>query len=121
MPDDIDWLNELSIYSRICEFDIGIAPLLDTEINRSKSAFKTKQYLSCGVPVLGSTVGENVNYIRHGINGFICETLEHYEHFIASINEMDQQAYKLLSAGALESAASFSLDIYCTALLNSMP
>ena len=32
-PLDIDWLNEASVYSYITQFDIAVAPLLDTEFN----------------------------------------------------------------------------------------
>ena len=40
MPQQIDWNDEREVQKRICEFDVGIATLLDNEIYLSKSAFK---------------------------------------------------------------------------------
>jgi glycosyltransferase involved in cell wall biosynthesis len=42
---------------RIGAWDIGIAPLSDTPMNRSRSDIKLKEYASCGVPWLASAVG----------------------------------------------------------------
>jgi len=37
--------------------DIGLLPMVDTEMDRGRSPIKSLQYLSCGVPVVGSFVG----------------------------------------------------------------
>ncbi len=52
IPVNIDWKNESNIQQRLAGFDVGIATLLNTEAQRAKSAFKLKQYLNNGVPVL---------------------------------------------------------------------
>jgi hypothetical protein len=44
----------LKVVSRM---DIGIAPLLDSEFNRSRSAVKLKEYAACGVVWAASPVG----------------------------------------------------------------
>lgn len=73
-PLDLDWLDEHSIYELITTFDFGVSPLIDNEFNRGKTAFKLKQCMSCGVPVLGSRVGENIAFLQDGINGYLCDT-----------------------------------------------
>jgi glycosyltransferase involved in cell wall biosynthesis len=47
----------------INSFDVGLAPLCDTEFNQGRSEEKIREYMSCGVPVIGSAVGENKNLI----------------------------------------------------------
>lgn len=118
MPENIDWMDELSVYERICDFDIGISPLLETKINRAKSAFKLKQYFSCGVPVLGSNTGENAAFLEHGINGFFCNTPEEYALMIRNIQLSLPEDYAMLSTNALNTVVKFSMEHYCNTLLN---
>jgi glycosyltransferase involved in cell wall biosynthesis len=40
----------------MADFDIGIAPLTDTQFNRSRSSIKVKEYAASGVPWLASRV-----------------------------------------------------------------
>lgn len=117
MPAGIDWQDETSIYRKIKEFDIGISPLLDTERNRSKSAFKLKQYLSCGVPVLGSSLGENKVFIKEGVNGFVCETPTDYRDKIESIHSMSNEQYDRMCSSALATCQEFNVKKYCADLL----
>lgn len=116
-PINVDWLDEDGIYERISSFDAGLAPLLDTEMNRAKSAFKAKQYLSCGVPVLGSAVGENASFILHGTNGFVCNGPDDYRKRLTDLATMQAEKYATLSGGALASASRFSMSLYCQVFL----
>lgn len=68
IPMNVDWQNEHLIQQNIATFDIGIATLIDNEIQRSKSGIKTKQYLNNGVPVLGTNLPENDWVIRESVN-----------------------------------------------------
>jgi len=120
LPANINWHDDDSVFKLISTFDIGVAPLLDTELNRAKSAFKLKQYLSCGVPVLGSDIGENALFLKHGINGFICNIPQDYSHFIRVINDATDQEYSTLTANAIGSTASFSMANYCEQLVQIM-
>ena len=117
MPQGIDWQNETSVYEQVATFDVGVAPLLDTEVNRAKSAFKLKQYLSSGVPALASSTGENEHFLQHGSNGFLCNTPAEYALRLEQIAQMSDADYQQLSANALHSRASFSMQQYCTGLL----
>jgi len=113
IPQNVDWLNELSIYKKIKEFDIGLSPMLDDEFNQSKSAFKAKQYLSCGVPVLASPVGENIKFVKDGFNGFICRNKLAFKNRINEIYNMSDTDFKYLIDNSVN---DFSLYKYCNNL-----
>lgn len=51
------------------EFDIGIMPLENTEYNRGKEAFKIKEYMAAGLPVVCSPVGHNLEVVEDGVTG----------------------------------------------------
>lgn len=56
--ENILWTRERAIYGMM-ESHIGIMPLVDSEITRGKGGFKLIQYLSIGLPCIGSDVGYN--------------------------------------------------------------
>jgi glycosyltransferase involved in cell wall biosynthesis len=57
------------------DFDIGIMPLQDDPFSRGKEAFKLKEYMAAGLPVVCSPVGLNREVTRHGVTGYFatCE------------------------------------------------
>ena len=71
------WSEDTEI-ARIAEFDIGIMPLHDTPWERGKCAYKLLQVMAAGKPVVASPVGANVAVVRHGVNGFLANTIEEW-------------------------------------------
>jgi glycosyltransferase involved in cell wall biosynthesis len=116
---DTDWHDERSIQQQIATFDIGIATLFDDEFHRSKSAFKAKQYLNNGVPVLSSNVPENNYFVKHGKNGFLCSTPEEFRRRIIEIREMDEVSFLALSKNAKHTSRQFDLDQYCEKIIDT--
>lgn len=115
-PRNIDWNNETDIQNRIAEFDIGVATILENELHRSKSAFKLKQYLNNGIPVLSSDLPENNFFVCEGKNGFLCSSPEIFRQRIIEINEMSSAEYMKLSIRARKSIPDFNLETYCETL-----
>ncbi|MEI6898644.1 MAG: glycosyltransferase [Bacteroidota bacterium] len=113
MPENINWLEEEAVYQLISQFDIGIAPLIDNEMNRAKSAFKLKQYLSCAVPVLGSRTGENSSVIKEGENGYFCDSPDEFKSRILEFKEMPAEFYEEFCKNAKRSVKPFMMVEYC--------
>lgn len=67
----IPW-SEGTEYEVISGCDVGIMPLTDGPFERGKCAYKLIQYMACGLPVLASPVGENLNVVVDGVNGYLC-------------------------------------------------
>lgn len=71
------WTEDTEI-SRIGQFDVGVMPLHDTPWERGKCAYKLLQVMAAGKPVIASPVGANRQVVRHGINGFLADTIEEW-------------------------------------------
>ena len=57
-----DW-HEHTELDLINSFDVGVMPLPNDDWARGKCAFKLIQYMACGVPVIASPVGANVDVV----------------------------------------------------------
>lgn len=71
---ETEWREDKEV-EVINTFDIGIMPLPDDEWSRGKCAFKLVQYMACGVPVVASQVGANVDVVQ-GPCGILARTEE---------------------------------------------
>ncbi len=71
--DTLNWSDLEEVPRIIQRFDVGLMPLLDTEWNRGKCAFKAIEYMACGVATICSAVGESNYLIKDGINGFLAK------------------------------------------------
>jgi glycosyltransferase involved in cell wall biosynthesis len=110
---DLDWKNDKDwVYEEIAKFDIGISPMTNHLYNRSKSAFKSKQYLSVGVPAIASDVGENSKYVLNEINGIIFTSSEELKKAIERFIEMQDDEYAFFSKNALKHKSNYSLKKY---------
>ena len=59
---EIPW-SEATEVELINSFDVGVMPLPDDDWARGKCAFKLIQYMACGIPVIGSRVGANIDVV----------------------------------------------------------
>ena len=119
-PQNIDWQNEQEVQSHICEFDLGIATLMDDELHRSKSAFKLKQYLNNGVPVLSTPLPENLFFISDGKNGFLCSDPLQFAERIEQVRNFSTTEYLEMQKHSLLSANLFDHNHYCETLVNAL-
>jgi glycosyltransferase involved in cell wall biosynthesis len=62
----------------ISSFDVGVMPLPDTEWARGKCAYKIVQYMACGVPVVASKVGANLEVLTESCGYLVTGSTEWY-------------------------------------------
>lgn len=72
VPEVAAW-SEDSEADMIARMSIGIMPLYDGPWERGKCGYKIIQYMACGLPVVASAVGANVDIVRQGENGFLAD------------------------------------------------
>ncbi len=119
MPTGLDWTNDSWLYAKIAQFDIGLSPMVLHPFNEAKSAFKAKQYLSCGVPTIASNTGENHKFVHHGKNGFIANSPLEFKKYIVQIALMSDQEYQKYANYAANHCESFSMKTYCNILIQN--
>jgi len=112
IPTNLNWKQDKWIYPKICEFDVGIAPYVDHPFCHAKSAFKAKQYLRCGIPVIASKIGENPKFIEHGTNGFLFENSGELIQYLNKIQAMKGENYWKMSQNCLKTKVDFSVKKY---------
>lgn len=117
IPTNLDWTNDAWLYTSILEFDVGLSPLVDHPFNRAKSAFKAKQYLACGVPVIASAVGENALFVQQDMNGWLCSCPEDWKQALHYFQGLEKATYAAYVEQALAGRANFSLTHYTQRLL----
>jgi glycosyltransferase involved in cell wall biosynthesis len=120
LPQIKNWENESVIYDWIKTFSFGLSPLTNSIIDNSKSAFKMKQYFSCGVPVLGSDIGENNTIISNKHNGFICNSKTDYFNAILKLDKMENEEYNNWQLNSLNSISNYYYDDFTNMYWNSL-
>ena len=85
----IKWNLETEI-NDLFRVDIGIMPLLKTDVQMGKCSFKAIQYMSLGMPPVVSPVGFNKVVVQDEVNGFWADsTSEWYEKLERLLTDKD--------------------------------
>ena len=77
---DVDcraWSEESEV-QEIQKFDVGIMPLNDSPWERGKCGYKLIQYMACGLPVVASPVGVNVDIVQQRYNGLLARNINEW-------------------------------------------
>jgi glycosyltransferase involved in cell wall biosynthesis len=75
------WSEDTEVAS-IQHFDIGIMPLEDSPWERGKCGYKLIQYMACGLPVVASPVGVNLEIVVPEENGLLADTPDEWKRVI---------------------------------------
>ena len=62
--------DQQSMFRFVNSFDIGLYPLFENTLTQGRGSLKATIYMGCKVPVIACKLGENINLIENGINGF---------------------------------------------------
>lgn len=102
------WAAETEI-SQIQGMDIGLMPLEDSLWARGKCSFKMLQYMSCGVPVVVSPVGMNLEVLNIGEVGFGPRHLDEWVDALAALILDDRYRHRLGVNGRTAVESHFSV------------
>jgi glycosyltransferase involved in cell wall biosynthesis len=103
------WHSSMLDYYSGIDFDIGLAPLLDTPFTRSKSPIKAIEYNALGIPVIASNVGPYRDYVIDGVNGFLVDTEAEWADRMNLLLE-DVDLRNTMGAAGREHAKAFTVD-----------
>jgi glycosyltransferase involved in cell wall biosynthesis len=92
----------------INKFDIGVMPLDDNEWTHGKCGYKLIQYMACGLPVVASKVGANVDIISSDI-GFLVDDAEGWINAFRVLGQNQELRMKMGKASRLRVESRFSL------------
>ncbi len=67
----VDWVEPDELPAYFAAADVAIYPYDDTLINRTKCAVKLIDLMAAGVPVVADDVGQNGEYVVHGVSGLL--------------------------------------------------
>ncbi len=68
------WTTHVWTFFKTIDFDIGLAPLADSQFNRCKSHIRALEYMALGIPVLASDVPAYRDLVVDGVTGYLVNT-----------------------------------------------
>ena len=92
----------------ILDFSIGLAPLMHSRFNMSKSHCKALEYASKGIPTVASDWGQYQDFIEHGVNGVLVRGTEVWDwtdgilQCLDNLDAMSKAAYMTAQNFAIE-------------------
>lgn len=105
---EIPW-SEDSEVDLINTFDVGVMPLPNDEWARGKCAYKLVQYMACGVPVVASRVGANIDLVTKEC-GFLAETDEQWIQALRQLQERPMTRQRMGDSSRKRVLEAYSLD-----------
>jgi glycosyltransferase involved in cell wall biosynthesis len=90
---EVEWSENTEV-DLINSFDVGVMPLPDDEWTRGKCAYKLVQYMACGIPVVGSRVGANIELVTHDC-GFLVDTSQQWIDALTRLHQQPELRQKM--------------------------
>lgn len=91
----VPWSAETEAQS-LSRCDAGVMPLSATPWEKGKCSFKLIQYMACGLPVVASPVGMNLDVVHPGRNGLLAATDQDW---ISALEQLAAQPDLRISMG----------------------
>lgn len=106
------WLpvwDDPAAYMRELDWQIGLAPLVNTQFNRCKSALKALEYAARGIVVVASDVEPYRHFVKHGVTGFLVQHEREWASYLDALtSHPDLRVH--MAAAAREQAAEWTID-----------
>lgn len=103
--------TESSEVDLLRECDVGIMPLIDTPWEQGKCGYKLIQYMACGLPVVASPVGANLNIVQPGRNGYLAKTSDEWLSALQSLLASAQARQAMGSCGRQDVESQYAIQV----------
>lgn len=104
---ELPWQENTEV-ELINTFDVGVMPLPDDDWARGKCAFKLIQYMACGVPVVASAVGANIDVVNTDC-GLLANTPESWVQALRELRDDSGLRHRMGEAGRERVVQHYSL------------
>lgn len=103
------WAPDIFDYYGSIDFDIGLAPLIPSRFNRSKSAIKALEYAALGIPVIASDLDPYRAFVIDGVTGFLVNRDHEWEARLSDLVN-DAELREQMGKAAKEHARKWSIE-----------
>lgn len=100
--------DDPAAYMRELDWQIGIAPLANTQFNRCKSALKALEYAARGIVVVASDVEPYRSFVQHGVTGFLVQREHEWADYLDALTTHDDLRAHM-AAAAREQARKWTI------------
>ena len=116
IPLDIEQWTEESEAGFVSGMAVGIMPLKDGLWEKGKCVYKLIQYMACGVPVVASPVGVNVEIVDKNRCGQLAESVSEWSEALIKILSSRHLQSEFGKAGRLAVEQTYSLQVQAPVL-----
>jgi len=116
-----NWILPDKVPEYLNTINIGILPVAnDTKFNRAKSPTKLFEYMATGIPTVSTGVGEALNIIKEGENGFLAGTKEEFIKKMQLLIDSDDLRFRIGKQARASVESDYSLMILGQRLYEAM-
>lgn len=117
--DVVRWTEEAEA-ALVAQMDVGIMPLEDGPWEKGKCGYKLIQYMACGVPVVASPVGVNVEIVNENRCGQLATSISEWAEALIGILSSRPQQSELGMAGRKAVEQKYSLQVQAPVLADTL-
>ncbi|WP_230714529.1 glycosyltransferase family 4 protein [Marinobacter shengliensis] len=116
IPVDVVRWTEESEAALVAQMNVGMMPLEDGPWEKGKCGYKLIQYMACGVPVVASPVGVNVEIVNENHCGQLAESVTEWAEALTGILRSRPRQSELGMAGRKAVEQKYSLQVQAPVL-----